>query len=471
MTTASEEVWFILLQGEQLGPLSFEDVLDFYYKDVVTGDSLLWREGWSDWVTLIQIPEFNSLLFQGVMLKEPTDYPSNNEEPEEATAFVAHQNFRQLQEAQSIITDDSSLEEIEELDDLVDIDLLENELEEMAAPHLPQIDAAQLNSHAPVIARKIPPKKFNPVGLILLLLLAGIVGYTFMFKPWETPSKNLLKTSSYSEDKDKTINLILSQSVQSEKKPHDPTHTLHGNHDQSGATKTSTNSHVFKSSREESLNKQQSPIDQGLETELALPKSELDQDAQESLKLPTSQINSDTKSPGIEEIELDIETPFTVETNQGSKVQSKNTGSSKKKNSSSSKGKRSQKGTSASRTNKKSKSSKSKSSKIGTGKIKRKPNPSDKNKGRVTLGRGDLINVLKREKSKFSRCLTLDPKLKGTVNVMVVIQRDGKVSSANPTSAKLRKSSANSCVITTVKGLKFPKYTGDLVSVPLPITL
>ena len=102
MTTASEEVWFILLQGEQLGPLSFEDVLDFYYKDVVTGDSLLWREGWSDWVTLIQIPEFNSLLFQGVMLKEPIDYPSNNEEPEEATAFVAHQNFRQLQEAQSI---------------------------------------------------------------------------------------------------------------------------------------------------------------------------------------------------------------------------------------------------------------------------------------------------------------------------------------------------------------------------------
>jgi hypothetical protein len=62
MEATTDEVWFVLLQGEELGPLSFEDVLDFYYKDLVSSESMLWREGWSDWVQIIQVPEFNELL-------------------------------------------------------------------------------------------------------------------------------------------------------------------------------------------------------------------------------------------------------------------------------------------------------------------------------------------------------------------------------------------------------------------------
>ena len=121
--------------------------------------------------------------------------------------------------------------------------------------------------------------------------------------------------------------------------------------------------------------------------------------------------------------------------------------------------------------NKKTTNSTKISKKSNSTATKTKASETSKANTRVTLGRGDLMTVLKNNKAKFKRCLSLDPKLKGTVNVMVVIQRNGSVSSARATSAKLRKSTANDCVITTVKQLKFPTYTGDLLSIPLPITL
>ena len=187
MTTASEEVWFVLLQGEQLGPLSFEDVLDFYYKDVVTGDSLLWREGWSDWVALIQIPEFNTLLFQGVMLKEPINFPSNSSS-EEATAFVSHQDFNRVHE--QIITDDSQLEELEELDDLVDFEELEDKPNTEYIPHLPHIEASNSNPRAPVVAKKNSQKEIKSCQIYLSDSHDWSGVYAYMFKPWEPKLKS-----------------------------------------------------------------------------------------------------------------------------------------------------------------------------------------------------------------------------------------------------------------------------------------
>ena len=96
MTATSEEVWFVLLQGEQLGPLSFEEVLDFYYKDVVSSETLLWRDGLSEWVPITQIPEFNELLFQGIVAPAQ----SQNQQPEEQivgdTAFLSEQELDNL---------------------------------------------------------------------------------------------------------------------------------------------------------------------------------------------------------------------------------------------------------------------------------------------------------------------------------------------------------------------------------------
>ena len=463
MTTASDEVWFVLLQGEQLGPLSFEDVLDFYYKDVVTGDSLLWREGWSDWVALIQIPEFNTLLFQGVMLKEPISFPSNNS-PDEATAFISHQDFNQLHE--QIITDDSQLEELESLDDLVDFEDLEDKSIPEFTPHLPHIEVSNSNSRAPVVAKKIAPKKSSPVKFILLILIIGAGIYAYILKPWEPKTQISAGSSPIVTPTSNNINSSLSSSSLQENKDTEKLATPQPQNPKAEIALAGAQAKLI--SPKTSLDTTQKLTDQGVESELALPTTLSDQGIQENLGLPTPQDQADSKSPGIEEIELDIDIPVKVESsnanNTNTEVGSKTKSTSKTKTSSTFKGRKV-------RPNKTKSKVRKKTSFVTKNKPKSKSVAQTKSKVRVTLGRVDLMNVLKKEKTKFKKCLTLDPKLKGTVNVMVIIQRNGKVSSAKSTSAKLRKSPANSCVITTVKSLRFPTYTGDLVSVPLPITL
>ena len=61
-------MWYALVQDEQLGPMDFDEVIDFYYKDIISSETLLWREGLSGWLPISQIYEFKKLLFQGEFL-------------------------------------------------------------------------------------------------------------------------------------------------------------------------------------------------------------------------------------------------------------------------------------------------------------------------------------------------------------------------------------------------------------------
>ena len=109
MTETPEEVWFVLLQGEELGPLSFEEVLDFYYKDVISSETLIWREGFEGWLPIVHVSAFNELLFQGAIIQEPQDVIG------EDTAFIDHNALR------SSITLNRSAE-IENLESEVSLD-------------------------------------------------------------------------------------------------------------------------------------------------------------------------------------------------------------------------------------------------------------------------------------------------------------------------------------------------------------
>ncbi|MEE2644570.1 MAG: DUF4339 domain-containing protein [Myxococcota bacterium] len=60
-------MWFALIDGEQeLGPLDSSEVLDFYYKDIFSAETLLWREGLPGWAPITEIEEFRAILFQGL---------------------------------------------------------------------------------------------------------------------------------------------------------------------------------------------------------------------------------------------------------------------------------------------------------------------------------------------------------------------------------------------------------------------
>ena len=54
--------WFVAIDEKQVGPLSFEDLKDFWNRGEVGPDSLCWRAGLSDWITLSEAPELATLL-------------------------------------------------------------------------------------------------------------------------------------------------------------------------------------------------------------------------------------------------------------------------------------------------------------------------------------------------------------------------------------------------------------------------
>ena len=72
-------MWYALVQDEQLGPMSFNEVIDFYYKDIITSETLLWREGLAEWASISQLREFKDLLFQGDFLPNVSQAGSNGD--------------------------------------------------------------------------------------------------------------------------------------------------------------------------------------------------------------------------------------------------------------------------------------------------------------------------------------------------------------------------------------------------------
>lgn len=50
--------WFILVDGKQEGPYSFEDLK---YDSRLTPDTLVWKEGFEQWVAIRHVPELKKI--------------------------------------------------------------------------------------------------------------------------------------------------------------------------------------------------------------------------------------------------------------------------------------------------------------------------------------------------------------------------------------------------------------------------
>ena len=484
MTETSEEVWFVLLQGEELGPLSFEEVLDFYYKDVVSSETLIWREGHANWSPIIHVQEFNELLFQGVMIT-----PQQPSQPlGEDTAFVEQGSLNHaLPVDQSRMnspissTHESIDEQIEELELLEDIEFLEP-LDSI--PETPPISHSDPYENASMRIDTSPQTKNSSGMKWLMILLLGLIGGGALFIKLETDKVSLTSVTPQSLiTKSVAIKTDIASQTAPSAIPATPSDIPATPSDipatpsdisatpsaipampsapsampnTSSPTPTSPSVNNFPVPSETATN----------DPPLRLPRAQLTEEINQEGTLATAK--EETGQAGIEEInaleiDLDIEEPLEVEQTLAKAKTSTTTKKSKTS------GRRKKSRTIAS-----SKSpSKTRTSKRNKSKSRAKPTkaPASKSKVPETLRRDDFEKVLKKKKKSFQKCLSKDKTLSGTISVMAVIQRNGVVTSAQPTSAKLRKSPASGCVISVVKSSKFPKYSGRLLRVPLPIKL
>jgi predicted Zn finger-like uncharacterized protein len=56
--SSTEHSWHIVVDGEQVGPLSASDIRARLSRGEVSGDTYIWREGMADWLKLSTVPEF-----------------------------------------------------------------------------------------------------------------------------------------------------------------------------------------------------------------------------------------------------------------------------------------------------------------------------------------------------------------------------------------------------------------------------
>src|SRR6476660_5271070 len=58
---AADGGWHIVVEGEQVGPISESDVRARLERGEIRGDTYIWKEGFADWLKLSTVPEFADL--------------------------------------------------------------------------------------------------------------------------------------------------------------------------------------------------------------------------------------------------------------------------------------------------------------------------------------------------------------------------------------------------------------------------
>src|SRR6476619_6514244 len=58
---AADGGWHIVVEGEQVGPISESDVRARLERGEIRSDTYIWKEGFADWLKLSTVPEFADL--------------------------------------------------------------------------------------------------------------------------------------------------------------------------------------------------------------------------------------------------------------------------------------------------------------------------------------------------------------------------------------------------------------------------
>lgn len=71
--SASDPIWHIVIDGEQVGPISAGDVRSKIATGHLDGESYIWKEGFADWMPLSQVTEFADATSSSTSPQAPTN--------------------------------------------------------------------------------------------------------------------------------------------------------------------------------------------------------------------------------------------------------------------------------------------------------------------------------------------------------------------------------------------------------------
>jgi predicted Zn finger-like uncharacterized protein len=78
----AQGTWYIVVEGEQVGPLAVPDIAARVARGEITSDSLVWKEGFADWVKLSSVPELaQAPSSQATTADQPNSIPAAEPAP------------------------------------------------------------------------------------------------------------------------------------------------------------------------------------------------------------------------------------------------------------------------------------------------------------------------------------------------------------------------------------------------------
>jgi hypothetical protein len=425
----NQRMWYVLVQEEQLGPMTFQEVLEFYYKDMITRENLVWRDGMAGWQSLDQTQEFIEVLFKGqvVTAVQPQVVPSFEVQKTPIESNPAIQAI-DVKVNEIVVESTSHFAFPEDLFvpknqvknptpmpqnpfgtlNTSGFESRSNQLNISQSPEpsrfstpVPQnqdngkvIDSALLSVFDQKSTGHVEIKKQkSKIGLyigIAVVLAATVIFFVVVTQQDQTQDPNPEQKTTVSQ----TTTAVNPTPIEEIKPITTPTIIA-----------------------DQGVSNAQVPtvVDQGM------PALQAD-----ALVITDVEINAEDVID-LEISEIDV---------QGLKTPKTNTQGIKKTN---------------------------------TTPVKTTTTPVN-SAPKAILTRGDIASVVSQNQASITSCLSMDDSLKGTTqNVQIKIQKNGTVSMSQATSPKLRNSPAKACIENKIKALKFPAFTSEPMDVPLPL--
>lgn len=481
------EMWFALVQEEQLGPMSFEEVIDFYYKDIINAETLLWTDGFEGWCPITHIKEFADLLFQGAVLTTAQKEAQDDSELETSLfqgelppSFVSGSAFGSMDELKD---EDLNAEDIAFLEDalgndhegeepsvsspfasrpsqipnpptppptdslslLDDIPLMS--LDELIVSAKPDVEDSSYykvqQTQVPSLAGQ-PSLVSRPVkkggGKLLFLIFGMGMGGTFFFQDIKEFTTSIIHAHMYAEptsppiEKTDPVPPVIPSSPSGVKladtSPVKPMVALNT----SVSNSTPAPTRLLPSSADQENQVQGDPL------ETNSPQQEALGGTQKSEEDVSEEMVFD------EEIEIEFE-EMPTKTKKGTPSQKKvSTKQRRRKN-------------------------RRKKRKINTKKPQKTKTSPQTSRLPSQLGRSDIENARNKVLPAIKSCAAKDPKLGKHLSVVMTIMRTGRLSKVKAVTRSLRESTQKNCIINVIRSMKFPPFSGENMRVTLPIKL
>jgi predicted Zn finger-like uncharacterized protein len=105
-------VWYIVVEGEQVGPLAESDIAGRLSRGEINPDTLIWKDGLADWVKISTVPELSNAVAAQAPAAAPAEPPAEETPPPAAPIPARRRSSARMQTAKEPARSEAPAEDV-----------------------------------------------------------------------------------------------------------------------------------------------------------------------------------------------------------------------------------------------------------------------------------------------------------------------------------------------------------------------